>query len=669
MHRLSPLSLVLMLTAAALLGSACSDSVETASFEPIDSSFELQDTVTTLPPDVVGPEPGAGPAFTFVNDSGQPAVGDDGVACVPGNGCVFKAGVNSSRTLSVLYTVDGLPIENVLVSFEMTEDSSGQASLVAGAVYTNANGIATGKVKTGEAQGEILVRASVNSDVVSPLNFEVVIESKVNDTLTISATYNGPRPVSYFQAYLYEQDDNLKPNCDDIESLFNNGQATLMSPIKKLVPVPETFKIKSSDMNLADGELRSYTVVAIGVEANPETDPILAWGCDNLGATLPPIGTGNVQVELVDRPPSYAGTYNVTSNFNFLSALPDDVEQIVGFVFDFFKSPTGGLLSLACTVDGSTLDSLCNLVFNDSDSPDIENPTPQGGLIIDILDALIAGFTKETVFGSVFTTGKDISNIITDFEVHGTITFDVEPGPDLMWTADETEDTWDYITVQWTLDANCDPLTDPDCGNKNFSFAAIQPDDPVIVGNFEASVQNFYELIINPHPLNVQYGALINAVIEKVLFPVAFGEGNPEYPVVVDSYEKALKALIGGGSECLHPTYPQTCCEKFAEQVAGGGGGQATLNVLNNTCDGLVTVGADYLSSYISSLDADTGDNFLVGTEENHTCWLVDADSNMVIDGIGGKEDDMLCKWNVSISLLGVDLVIDDATFWAARAD
>ena len=350
--------------------------------------------------------------------------------------------------------------------------------------------------------------------------------------------------MSYFQTYLYEQNDQAKPNCDDIESLFANGQATLMSPVKKLVPVPETFKIKSSDMGLADGELRSYTVIAIGVEANPETDPILAWGCDNLSATLPPVGTGNVEVELIDRPPSYAGTYNVTSNFNFLSALPDDVEQIVGFVFDFFKSPTGGLLSLACTVDGSTLDSLCDLVFSDSDSPDIENPTPQGGLIIDILDALIAGFTKDTVFSTVFTTGKDISNIITDFEVHGTITFDVEPGPDLMWTSDETEDTWDYITVQWTLDANCDPLTDPGCGNKNFSFAAIQPDDPVIVGNFEASVQNFYELIINPHPLNVQYGALINAVLEKVLFPIAFGEGNPEYPVVVDSYEKALKEFV-----------------------------------------------------------------------------------------------------------------------------
>jgi hypothetical protein len=139
--------------------------------------------------------------------------------------------------------------------------------------------------------------------------------------------------------------------------------------------------------------------------------------------------------------------------------------------------------------------------------------------------------------------------------------------------------------------------------------------------------------------------------------------------VVVDSYEKALKALIGGGSECLHPNYPQTCCEKFAEQVAGGGGGQATLNVLNNTCDGLVTLGSGYLSSYVSSLDANTGDNFMIGTEESHTCWLVDADSNMVIDGIGGKEDDMLCKWNVTISLLGLDMVIDDATFWAARAD
>ena len=58
---------------------------------------------------------------------------------------------------------------------------------------------------------------------------------------------------------------------------------------------------------------------------------------------------------------------------------------------------------------------------------------------------------------------------------------------------------------------------------------------------------------------------------------------DDDIKMVVDSYEKALKTLIGGGSECLHPNYPQTCCEKFAEQVAGGGGGQATLNVLNNT--------------------------------------------------------------------------------------
>ena len=130
-----------------------------------------------------------------------------------------------------------------------------------------------------------------------------------------------------------------------------------------------------------------------------------------------------------------------------------------------------------------------------------------------------------------------------------------------------------------------------------------------------------------------------------------------------------FKAIIGGGSECLHPGYPQTCCEKFAEQVAGGGGMPSTLNVLNNTCDSLVTVGADYLGGYIASLDADTGDNFMIGTEEDHVCWLVDSDSDMVIDGIGGKEDNMLCKWNVTISLLGLDMVIDDATFWASRAD
>jgi hypothetical protein len=376
-----------------------------------------------------------------------------------------------------------------------------------------------------------------------------------------------------------------------------------------------------------------------------------------------------VEIELIERPPKYAGTYNLTSHFNFLSALPDDVEQIVGFVFDFFKSPTGGLLSLACTLDGSALDSLCSLIFADPDAPSIDAPTIQGGLIIDIIDSIINGFAADTVFGTVFNTGKDLSNIITDFEVHGTLSFDVEPGPDLMWTADETENTWDYISVQWTLNANCDPLIDPECGFKNFSFAAIQPDDPVIVGNFEASVKNFYELTIEPHPLNVQYGALINAVIEKIILPLAFGEGDPQYPVVVDTYEKALKAIIGGGSACLHPGYPQTCCEKFAEQVFGGGGLPSTLNVLDSACDGLIEVGSIYLGGYISGLDANTGENFMIGTEDGHVCWLVDSDSDMVIDGIGGKEDDMLCRWNVTISLLGLDIIIDDAPFWAARAD
>jgi hypothetical protein len=666
MQRLFEFSMPLLVVLA--LG-ACADSVETQSFEPIDAAFaETWDVVTTLPDGVVGPNPGEGAMLEFVNGSGQPAVGDDGVACVAGHACYYEADLNSSRSLSVRYTIDGLPMENVLLGFEEVEDTTGQSNLLATAVYTDAQGIATGKLKTGPAQGDVQIKVSVSSDV-EPLFFDVVVTAKISDTLTISATYAGPSPVGYFQVFLYEQSEPGQPDCDDIESLFEGGQASLQSPVKKLIPVPETVKVKAGDMGIAAGEHKTFTVVAIGVEANPETDPILAWGCDNVSAVLPPLDAGNVEIELIDRPPKYAGTYNLTSHFNFLSALPDDVEQIVGFVFDFFKSPTGGLLSLACTLGGNSLNSLCSLIFDDPDDPSIDDATPQGGVLIDIIDSIINGFAADTVFGTVFNTGKDLSNIITDFEVHGTLSFDVEPGPDLMWTADETENTWDYISVQWTLNANCDPLMDPECGFKNFSFAAIQPDDPVIVGNFEASVKNFYELTIEPHPLNVQYGALINAVIEKVVLPLAFGEGDPQYPVVVDTYEKALKAILGGGSACLHPAYPQTCCEKFAEQVLGGGGLPSTLNVINSGCDGLIEVGAIYLGGYISGLDANTGENFMIGTEDGHVCWLVDSNSDMVIDGIGGKEDDMLCRWNVTISLLGVDMIIDDATFWASRAD
>ena len=85
MKRLSqqfmPTAIILMF----ILG-ACSDSVETQSYDPIDAGYTPQpdapDVITTLPEDVVGPSPGEGAKLTHVDELGEPEVGDDGVACV-----------------------------------------------------------------------------------------------------------------------------------------------------------------------------------------------------------------------------------------------------------------------------------------------------------------------------------------------------------------------------------------------------------------------------------------------------------------------------------------------------------------------------------------------------------------------------------------------------------
>ena len=659
MHTLDrPLSLAVAALWLALVG-ACGDQIQTVGYEPIDGA-SVDGASDATPAADLGPATDASvqQLLTFVQSHG-----DDQVSCQGTNHCSIVLSFSEVRTLNLLYTEDGVPVDFVKVKFALDNDDNAMGHLSTLSTTTQGGGIASVEVKANQPQvGQFAVKAWVAHEGIAPLYFDVLVVPKGQVPLTVIGTYDGLRPVTTYKVRLFPQDALGAPTCGDLEHLYENVTASWQSPATN-----KGQSVKKHDFDLiAPGESQLYTVLAFAEDTVHDT--VLAWGCDDVTANVSHEMPTTVELPMLDVPPKYAGSYDVVTYFDFVSVLPPPADEAVYLVLDFFKSPVGGLLSLACTVGQGNLASLCDLIFQDPANPSVDDlKIPYGTLIVDILDALVSGLAQGTVFGDILNSGSDIADMLTGFEVHGTIVFKSEPDADGFWAEGEGVDTWDYATVKWSLNANCNPLTDEGCGKMNLSFASIQPDDPVIEGFFGGHVKNFTDLTIDLHPLNVQYGALINALVEKVFLPLVLGDGSDGNPAV-DSYEDALYVLIGGGTDCLNPAWQMendlTCCEKFAEQVAGGGGSLNTVAVLENTCDALIEAGAFFLKLQIGSLTADTGEGFVIGTAE--PCLLVDSDQDMVIDAMGGKSDP--CLWEVQLGIGQVDATID-AIFWGARAN
>jgi len=376
--------------------------------------------------------------------------------------------------------------------------------------------------------------------------------------------------------------------------------------------------------------------------------------------------------------PLYAGVFDVTSNFDMISALPDEIEAAVNIVIDFFNSPTAGLMTLTCLLkdEASVLEDLCENFFNDPNDPDINDLTFLGDVVQQVLDATLYSLLQDNVGEDVWFTGKDVANILRDIEIHAAITINQEPDATGYIPKEATEEEWHTISLRWTLGEDCSPL-DPACGLKSFSLNAIGQD--VVTSQFEARIgldqEEFVsqsvvdQMIIYQHPVNFKYGAFLNFVIERFVLPKVAGDGSDEMPVV-DSYEKFFMSLVGGKA-CLQAN---DCCAVFAESVAAQAG-DWTKGMMKTGCDMLIPLAADYLRSSLLDLDANTGDSFFLSTKGEDgnqgaspetvvSCTLYDDDDNQKID-FWGKEnpESMRCLWDVKLQLGGIDVHLESEFF------
>ncbi len=578
--------------------------------------------------------------------------------------CTFEMSYNTDRTFKVMYFEDGKPISSQEIQWELVnavdEDTgSPVATIDAKSSGTNAEGVASVKVTTYDRVGQFALKAKAVSNKFSipPLYFDIVVNPKSVEPLTVKLQYQGASQPQLFKVYLFLQDNHHEPGCMDLDPTGNLPMAEKASG--ELTSSTQSAKFMGFSDLTPDNPLM-FTIIATGYNHN---GPVLAYGCDDLEGMVEFGKSTIVTIVLKDVPPKYVGTYDVVNHFDMISALPDDIEQVVNIVIDFFNSPTAGLMS-----------------FSDPNDPDINELTFLGGIVQQVVDAILYSLLKDNVGGDIWFTGKDVGNILRNIEIHSTIKIKKEPDATGYIPMDATEEKWHTVSLQWTLGEDCNPL-DPDCGLKSFSFNAIGQD--VVISQFDARIalnmdqfvnqSVFDKLVIYKHPLNFKYGAFLNFMIEKFVLPMVAGDGSDGMPVI-DSYDKFFMSLVGGKA-CLQAN---NCCETFSESIAAQAGDWAK-GMIKTGCDMLIPLAADYLRNFLLGLDANTGDTFTLATkgedgnqgtspETAVPCTLFDDDNNQEIDTLGRKEpESMRCQWDVLLKLGGTD-VFFDADFWGTRS-
>jgi len=631
-----------------------------------DSTGDTSITWDTNQPDTAQPDtaqPDTTPEYTPAGEGKLAFVdqfGDDNKTCVQKDLCTFNVSFNAERSLRVLYTEDGAPVANVPLKFEVIEDPQAVGKMKVATVYSDTQGVASGIVQVVKAVPTTFkVKVTViGAAEVTPIFFAVNASAKVNAFLTVSFSYAGARVFEGVKVYLFKNATTTAADilCADIDPL------SLPTADLEQGPVQLTQTVKFEQLpGLEDESQQFYTVCARGEKA--DGSPV-TFGCNDAEGLVSITSTRHVAIVLNDIAPRIAGAYEVHSELDLVSALPPNVEGPVNLVLNFFDRPSASLILLICQIDNATLQDLCGYVFADEDNPDVEALTAVGEIVLQLIDAYIEAYVEQWLGVDVFGIGEDIRDMLKELTLISTYEIQVEPGEDGVIPPASTSASWHSVKVRWTYGQDCPP-NDENCGSVVFNAQSIGQN--IVSAQFGATYlpqQGFGELSIGAHSLSLHYGALINYVLQKIVLPRVFGDGSDGKPVV-DSYDKLIKSLLGGGKDCLDPSAPKSCCKTFAENVIAQAGDTVPESLLTNACESLITLGASYLEKTLTDLDLDTGKNLVLQTPEGLPCKVFDTNQSMKIDSWGKKEPKAeRCEWDITLDVFGYQTEIDKNNFY-----
>jgi hypothetical protein len=627
---------LLALAVSGVALAACGDDVTSSPGPGLDTFFPDASGDTVSGPEVSAPN--AVKKLEFETPNG---FGDDQRPCLNQARCTVSISFAERRAVKVKYTEDGQPVAGQTVKFEIPAgaDRENLGFISAMSATTDAQGIATIETKAREGRvGQFAIRAWI--DGLPDRFFDVVVTPKGQVPLTVVGSYQGTRAVGTYDVLLYSQANNA-PGCTNLLALYNDQTARYS---RTNVLLSQTAKFPEFDNLERDGQ-QKYTVLAI---AKNQGGAIIAWGCNDRDALVKWTTPTTVQVELVDRPPLYAGTYEVTSFFDFVSAIPEPYRAYVRAIIDIFDNPLDGLINLVCTIivqsqDGETND-FCDVVADPS--------SVIANAIKEVLNQILVGFLPPSV-QEIFQTGADVGKLLEKFEVSETLVIHSEPDAFGNFAAGAISHTWAGMRFRWRLNQGCPPESTT-CGVTQLSFNQLGVDG--IRGAAAGAAVDTWNLRIDKHSVNLKYGLLLSAMLEKVVFPLVTSTQSTSNPV--DSYEELLGMLFGGGTECL--TAATTCCESFSTRVSDS---SSLRSAARAGCDAVVSLVPTTLRSLLGGLELNSEEAFTLATKP--TCAVDDLDSDMVVDTIGTNTNH--CLWDAQLRFGSSEPTTLEATFFGAR--
>ena len=614
---------------AALLATGCSDEASPGGISP--------------PPADAGDVRDA----PFLPDGGNHQL----IAIQPAPGESLWLAPHSSAEIKVKYvTAGGSPIPGT-VEFTLIEDgvelSAGGSRLQSGQGQTDDDGIATVIVDSGEQAAHFQVRCS--AAYADDLSIDVLVNPKGVGSLEVTLIYGqeGRWNVAEAFVYLYEHSEDRELVCgEDIleRDISRNPMAARTSaPIQDLSRTAMFTELPSGT---------SYTILAFARQERGPDKPVVAHACLSAPeqTTILDGPTRQVIMYLEDFPPAFSGTFDVTSFYDFIAMLPDDIEDVVRQIGGFFQSPGRQIIVW--------LEPLIQDV--------IGGGVPEGirDFLGQLIDDAIAEFAPAWV-NDTFLIGEDVFNILSQLEVRSVLELTEEPalegsGTRLRFAEEATREHWTGVAFDWRQ-GSCEGVGDEgQCGHREFRWDQMQI-NPVSAAGFGVYVDNYFDMTVEPHELIVNYGQLLLFIVEKLILPQTFGND-------IQSFEDLLFDVLGEdneeGESCLASGGPTKCCTDFGRR-ASDWAGMNIENTVRVLCEQGVPMASIAMREWVSGLFITSEGVLTIGTQE--PCLLHDTNDDLEVDRLGKEGENERCNWEGNLSIGGLPIEPFVAPFYGKR--
>ncbi len=525
----------------------------------------------------------------FLPDGGGPVVVDGSFLAVIVTPDTIEEQIHNDVTVSVhIFSSRGFRVPGIPVRFDIEGDNPGHGEVSIQEVVTDEAGKAQSQLSVGSEPGEYTL--VVSAPAAEPVRVPVAVRPRPTGRLEVSVESVGPGRLIRSEVYVMPGTNRCPYN-----------------PV--VIPFGELVKATVSGV----GETTSFdghrfvadeplTLWARGMVGSNTMSTWAAAGCQE-NVVVPANGTASLTLSMVQRPLNCVGTFDVTGQYDFTDAIPGTAGEVIRRLDDLFNNTArfliDGIQDLLEAFLGGIIATVINWVV-DQIQPMVEDWINQW--ILDIAPDWLLDF---------FQIGRDLLQIVNNLEMLSVIRFD-KTGSDFQVAGTEE---WVGIALYWRL--NCDADDPPDCGRHEFNMEdLLQVEQPLeaVFATFNARVNNFNRLRMDPHDVNLQYGRLILFVLNELILPA-----------VADGAHSLTEAVIN-----------VLDCESLAWSVCGDDGewGGEYLGVrvgfdvddVIDWCEGA----AGFLGDTVEDILGDLGFDSVLTIEGS--CDLYEDDFDLIVD-------------------------------------